>query len=63
MTNSDWLINIENAAAMVAKEQGWNTVLFILREYGNASSIEFLSPRYYQDVYNVLFDCEVGLKD
>ena len=63
MTNSDWLANIESAAATVAKELGWNTVLFVLREYGNASSIESLHPGSYQAVYNALFDYEVGMKD
>lgn len=63
MINSDWLANIENAAATVAKELGWNTVLFVLREYGNASSIEDLHPGSYQTVYNALFDYEVGIRD
>lgn len=63
MTNSDWLINIENAASLVAKELGEEKVRFILQECGNASSVEELSPSRYQDVYNALFDYEVGLKD
>lgn len=63
MTNSDWLTNIENAASAVAKELGWDTVLFVLREYGNATSIEDLHPDSYQAVYHALFDYEVGLKD
>ena len=63
MTNSDWLISIENAAATVAKEIGWNTVLFVLQEYGGASSIEDLNPGSYRAVYNAIFDYEVGMKD
>lgn len=58
-----WLCNIENTAIAVARELGWETVRFVLQEYGNASSIESLSPSRYQEVYNVLFDYEVGIRD
>ncbi len=60
-----WLCNIENTAVAVARELGWETVRFVLREYGNASSIESLSlsPSRYQEVYNALFDYEVGIRD
>ena len=64
MTNSDWIVSIENAAHAVAKELGWETVRFILSEYGGgASSIESLRPSYYESVYNILFDYERDLKD
>ena len=60
----NWLVNLQNAAAYVAKELGWETVRFVLNEYGGgASSIETLRPCYYEAVYNALFDYEVGLKD
>lgn len=63
MTNSDWITNIENLAATVGRELGWDKVRFILREYGNASCIDDLSPSRYQDVFNALFDYEAGMKD
>lgn len=58
-----WYCSIENTAAAVAQELGWETVRFVLQEYGNTSSIESLSPSRYQEVFNTLFDYEVGLKD
>ncbi len=59
-----WLCNIQNTANEVAKELGWETVRFVLNEYGgSASSIESLRPSYYESVWNALFDYEVGLKD
>lgn len=57
-----WLYNIENTAAVVAQELGWETVRFVLQEYGNASSSESLGPSRYQEVFSALFDYEVGLK-
>lgn len=60
----NWLVNLQNVAAYVAKELGWETVRFVLAEHGGgASSIETLHPSYYEAVYNALFDYEVGLKD
>ncbi len=59
-----WLCNIQNTANEVAKGLGWETVRFVLNEYGgSASSIESLRPSYYESVWNALFDYEVGLKD
>ncbi len=67
MTRSErenWLCNIQNVATTVAKEIGWETVRFVLAEYGGgASSIETLHPSYYESVFNVLFDYEAGTKD
>ena len=67
MPNRDkenWIINIQNVATAVARELGWETVKYVLAEYGGgASSIETLHPSYYESVYNSLFDYEVGLKD
>ena len=64
MSNSDWVISIENAAQAVSKELGWETVRFVLQEYGGgASSIECLNPSCYEAVWNELFDIERELKD
>lgn len=64
MERENWLINIQNSATEVAKEHGWETIRFVLNEYGGgATSIERLKPSYYESVWNALFDYEVGLKD
>ena len=48
----------------VAKQLGWETVRFVLAEYGGgATSIEALHPCYYESVFNALFDYEAGMKD
>ena len=60
----NWLCNIQNYADRVAGQLGWATVRFVLNEYGGgASSIETLSPSYYEAVWNALFDYEVGMRD
>lgn len=60
----NWLINIQNAATEVAMVHGWETIRFILNEYGGGvSSIERLRPCYYESVWNALFDYERELKD
>lgn len=60
----NWLDNIYSTANKVAKELGWEQVRHILIEYGGgATSIERLSPSYYESVWNALYDYEVGLKD
>lgn len=60
----NWLINIQNTATEVAKALGWETVRFILDEYGGgASSIERLCPSYYESVWSTLFDYEREMKD
>lgn len=56
MTKHDkqnWIDNIQNAADEVASQLGNDTVKHILRKYG-ASSIEYLSPCYYTEVFNEL---------
>ena len=56
MTKSDkenWIINIQNAANEVATLFGNDEVTHILKKYG-ASSIEYLSPCYYAEVFNEL---------
>lgn len=68
MTRSEkenWLCNIQNTANTVAaSENGPEKVRFVLREYGgDASSIERLSPSYYEAVWNELFDIEREMKD
>ena len=61
---ANWLDNIYPTANQVAKELGWDQVRHILNEYGGgASSIERLSPCYYESVCNVLFDIEREMKD
>ena len=58
------LINTQNTAMTVAKQLGWETVRFVLAEYGGgATSIEALHPCYYESVFNALFDYEAGTKD
>ena len=64
MERENWLCNIQNTADAVSKELGWETVRFVLQEYGGgATSIERLNPSYYESVWNALYDYEVGLKD
>ena len=53
MSNSDWIINIENAAAEVEKKLGCSAVEFVLHKNG-ASSIEDLSESHYSDVWDEL---------
>lgn len=60
----DLLIDIENMTASVGTQLGWETVKFVFREYGGgASSVKTLHPRYYESVWNALFDYEIGMKD
>lgn len=60
----NWLVNLQNTAINVAKELGWETIRFVLDEYGGgASSIETLRPCYYESVYSALFDYEADMKD
>ena len=60
----NWLCNIQDYATRVARHLGWETISFVLNEYGGgASSIETLNPSYYEAVWNALFDYEVGMKD
>lgn len=67
MTKPDkenWICNIQDYADRVAEQLGWETVRFVLNEYGGgASSIETLSPSNYEAVWNALFDYEVGMRD
>ena len=67
MTKSDrenLICNIQDYADRVAEQLGWETVRFVLNEYGGgASSIETLSPSNYEAVWNALFDYEVGMRD
>ena len=59
----NWLCNIQDYATRVAEQFGWETVRFVLNEYGgSASSIETLIPSYYEEVWNALFDYEVGMR-
>ena len=61
---ANWLDNIYSTANKVAKELGWERVRFVLQEYGGgASSIESLSPSYYESVWNELFDIERELRE
>ena len=68
MTRSEkenWLCNIQNTANAVAGgENGSEKVRFVLQEFGGgATSIERLSPIYYESVWNELFDLEREMKD
>lgn len=62
MTKNDWLIGIENSAAIIASALGQETVDFILRKY-DAESIEELSPDNYETVFGELYQYEVDLND
>ena len=62
MTRADWLISIENSAAIVAASLGQETVDFILQKY-NAKSIEELDPYDYEAVFGELYQYEVDLND
>ncbi len=67
MTNAEranWLDNIYSTANVVARELDWDTVRFVLNEYGGgATSIENLRTSYYESVWNALYNYEVDLKD
>ena len=61
---ANWLDNINDLAARVARQLGWDRVRFVLNEHGGgASSVESLSPSYYESVWNELFDIEREMKD
>ena len=62
MTRDDWLISIENSAAIVAGSLGQEIVDFILQKY-DAESIEELNPYDYEAVFGELFQYEADLKD
>lgn len=60
MTRTDWLISIENSAAIVASVLGQEIVGFILQKY-NAESIEELDPHDYKAVFGELYQYEADL--
>ena len=53
MTRDDWIINIENAAAVAAERLGSSAVAFVLGKYG-AASIDNLSESDYPAVWDEL---------
>lgn len=53
LSNRDWVINIENAAAKVAAEYGQKVVDSVFCRY-DAHSLEDLSPCYYGEVFSDL---------
>ena len=55
MNHSDWMINLQNAAAAVAKTYGHSEVRSILEKYG-ATTLSNLSPCYYGEVFGELED-------
>lgn len=60
MTKSEkmnWMSNIENSAAAVAKEYGRKTVDFIFKKY-NATNVCNLSPCVYSEVFSELYAIE-----
>lgn len=57
----NWIINIENSAAQIADELGWDVVRSVLNKYG-AASIEDLNPADYCDVFSELYAIEADLK-
>ena len=62
MTKTDWIISIENSAAIVASVLGQETVDFILQNYG-AKSIEELDPHDYELIFGELFQYEADLNN
>lgn len=54
----NWLINIENAAAEVAKKYDSNTVLFVFKKYGTQQPDD-LSPSDYSTVFSELYQMVV----
>lgn len=62
MTRTDWIISIENSAAIVASVLGQKIVDFILQEH-NANSIEELDPHDYEEVFGELYQREADLND
>ena len=63
MTNQDWLISIENSARALCDMDRADEVAFILRERGDAESIEELSPSHYSEVFDELFQREIDMQD
>ena len=53
MSNQDWIINLENAAADVATLLGREIVQHVLQKYG-ARTIEKLNPAYYSEAFDEL---------
>jgi len=62
MTRTDWLISIENSAAIIASALGQETVDFILQKH-SANSIEEINPQDYEEVFGEFYQYEVDLND
>lgn len=55
MKHSDWMVNLESAAAAVAMSYGHTEVKSILAKYG-ATTFDNLSPCYYSEIFGELED-------
>ena len=56
MTTSEQIFmmtNLENSVDVVSQEYNHDVVVGVLKRY-NASNLETLNPRFYQDVFNDL---------
>lgn len=53
MSNEDWIINIENAAATAISFFGKEAVQHVFKKYG-AYSAEDLTPTHYSEVFDEL---------
>ena len=60
--NESWRISIEQSAAFVGEQIGYETVQAIFNNY-NASGLEDLNPCYYSEVFNELYAYETDLRN
>lgn len=64
MTNNErrnWIINIENSAAVVESQLGWEVVKSVFERYGAHGTWD-LSPSDLPEVFNELYSIEADLR-
>lgn len=64
MTNKDlknWIINIENSAAIVGSQLGWEVVKSIFKHYGS-KNVSGLNPSDLPKVFSELYAIEADLR-
>lgn len=57
----DWIINIENSAAVVESQLGWEVVKSVFERYG-AKNICNLNPKDLPEVFSELYAIEADLR-
>ena len=57
----DWIINIENSAAVVESHLGWEVVKSVFERYG-AKNICNLNPKDLPEVFSELYAIEAHLR-